>query len=125
MRYSAKRLEMGEDAWAEYQKQRNVEKVLAHRDRNPKSFSEKAMESRRRRKRKLIAYKGGKCERCGYDKDYPGVYEFHHLNPDEKDFGIASKSVGLEKLKLEVDKCQLLCRNCHAETHDELIKAKL
>ena len=68
----------------------------------------------------LIAYKGGKCERCGYDKSSRAL-EFHHLNPSEKDFGISKVLTrSIQSLKEEADKCVLLCSNCHAEIHDEL-----
>ena len=68
----------------------------------------------------LIAYKGGKCERCGYNKT-PRALEFHHLNPEEKDFGISEiLTRSIQSLKDEVDKCILLCSNCHAEIHEEL-----
>ena len=46
--------------------------------------------------------------------------EFHHLNPLEKDFNISSSSKPIEELKKEVDKCQLLCANCHREVHQEI-----
>lgn len=44
---------------------------------------------RRRDKLKQMAilYKGGRCEICGYDKCV-GALEFHHKNPQEKDFAI-------------------------------------
>ena len=72
-------------------------------------------------KRKLIEYKGGKCVRCGYDKDIAGVYDFHHIDPSEKDFNISKKiHSNINVLKKEVDKCMLVCRNCHAEIHHEL-----
>lgn len=75
---------------------------------------------RRAVKKALVEYKGGKCERCGYNKSMRAL-EFHHLNPIEKDFGI-SKDINksLNVLKEEVDKCILVCSNCHAEIHDEL-----
>jgi hypothetical protein len=77
-------------------------------------------EWRRRTKLKLIAYKGGKCQRCGYSKPFSGVYDFHHRDPKKKDFGIGSGSVkSFELMKKEVDKCDLLCKNCHAEVHEE------
>ena len=73
---------------------------------------------RKRLKRKLIEYKGGKCQRCGYDKDIPNVYDFHHRNPDEKEFTISSNmSKSFDILTEEVDKCDILCKNCHAEIH--------
>lgn len=75
----------------------------------------------RRAKQKLIDYKGGKCEICGYRKDCPGAYHFHHIEPSKKSFTISQKCcMAFESLKKEVDKCQLLCANCHAETHDKI-----
>lgn len=72
---------------------------------------------RRRNKIKLVEYKGGKCEICGYDKCIDAL-EFHHLNPDKKDFGIACGDTrSLEKLKAEADKCIMVCANCHREIH--------
>lgn len=80
--------------------------------------------SRLRLKEKLVAYKGGKCEICGYDKCITAL-EFHHLNPDEKEFGIGTNDIlSFEKNKKEVDKCILVCANCHREIHyrDVLLK---
>ena len=71
-------------------------------------------------KHKLIQYKGGKCQKCGYDK-CEGALQFHHRNPNEKEFTLShinlSEELDLEKLYLELDKCDLLCANCHAEIH--------
>lgn len=69
-----------------------------------------------------IAYKGGICQCCGYNK-YIGALEFHHINPDEKDFGISVKGYtrSWENNKRELDKCVLVCSNCHREIHAGLI----
>jgi hypothetical protein len=61
-----------------------------------------------------------KCERCGYDKCIIAL-EFHNTDPKEKDFQISGKSLSFENLKNEVDKCMLVCSNCHSEIHDNLI----
>lgn len=118
MKLSKKRVELGEEAWAEYQRKRKINKAKAWKARNVRSV----VEWRRRTKRKLIAYKGGKCEICGYCKDCPGAYDFHHRDPKEKEFAIAAKGRirNFEATKKEVDKCQLVCKNCHAEIHDAL-----
>jgi len=80
---------------------------------------------RRRNKIKLVEYKGGKCERCGYDKCIDAL-EFHHLNPDEKDFGLSCGDTrSLEKLKAEADKCIMVCANCHREIHAEERERKI
>lgn len=77
------------------------------------------MNWRNRTKLKLIEYKGGKCDRCGYNKKVPSAYDFHHNDPSKKDFGISGKSWSYEKLKKETDKCTLLCKTCHSEVHWE------
>jgi 5-methylcytosine-specific restriction endonuclease McrA len=75
-------------------------------------------QSRRKSKKRAIDYKGGKCQVCGYNKSIEALC-FHHINPDEKSFGIGSKgsSIAWKKLKNEIDKCILLCQNCHCEIH--------
>lgn len=81
-------------------------------------------EGRRLLKLKAIEYKGGKCEMCGYNK-YPQAMVFHHLNPEEKDFGISNSNTRkFEKVKPELDKCILLCANCHLETHAKIEEQK-
>lgn len=72
---------------------------------------------RQKLKRIAIEYKGGKCEKCGYDKDFPWVYDFHHVNGENKDFLISSYSGGLVGMLIELDKCVMLCANCHRELH--------
>ena len=75
---------------------------------------------RRAIKKALIEYKGGKCCRCGYNK-CDRALEFHHLDSNKKDFGVANNmDKTIDKLKKEVDKCILVCSNCHAEIHEEL-----
>lgn len=69
-------------------------------------------------KEKAVIYKGGKCESCGYDKCIAAL-DFHHIDESEKDFGIAAKGYtrSWEKTKIELDKCLMLCANCHREHH--------
>ena len=70
-----------------------------------------------KRKIEAIKYKGGHCINCGYSKYY-GALEFHHRNPDEKEVDWAKlRLTSWEKIKLELDKCDLLCANCHREIH--------
>lgn len=76
-------------------------------------------------KEELVEYKGGKCEICGYNKCLSAL-EFHHLDPSKKDFGIASNSSykNITVLKKEIDKCILVCSNCHREIHSGITKLK-
>ncbi len=72
-------------------------------------------------KLKAIAYKGGGCLVCSYSKT-PASLAFHHLNPERKDFNIGgSYCRSWNVIQLEVDKCVLLCLNCHGEHHIGLI----
>jgi len=81
-----------------------------------------------RSKSKLIylEYKGSECIKCGYNK-CPDALTFHHRNPIEKEFSIGSLSERfnsideLSKLiKNEIDKCDLLCANCHTNEHSDI-----
>ena len=63
-----------------------------------------------------VEYKGGKCRICGYDK-CAGALDFHHKNPLEKDFTISGNAGKWDNIKEELDKCEMLCKNCHAEQH--------
>lgn len=73
----------------------------------------------RRMKLKSIEYKGGKCINCGYKKSAAALV-FHHRNPEEKDFTISRKVLKWGRLQPELDKCDLLCSNCHLEEHERL-----
>jgi hypothetical protein len=73
-------------------------------------------------RKELIEYAGGKCCRCGYSK-YSEVLEFHHKVASEKLFNICGTNVlkySKNILQKEVDKCDLLCANCHRETHADM-----
>ena len=65
---------------------------------------------------KAVEYMGGKCSRCNYSNCIWAL-EFHHLNPSEKEFTISGTSRGWDKIKDELDKCVLVCANCHREIH--------
>ena len=69
------------------------------------------------RKIRAVEYKGGKCEICDYDKNISAL-EFHHINPEEKDFAISAFKCGWEDMKKELDKCMLVCATCHREIHN-------
>lgn len=77
---------------------------------------------RQRLKEKAIEYKGGKCVICGYNKSNRSL-DFHHRDPNEKDFTIGSGTVlNWERVRIELDKCDLVCRNCHGEIHENIDK---
>ena len=67
-------------------------------------------------KRKLIELKGGKCERCGYNKSLAAL-QFHHKDKTKKEFWIGGLNRSWKKTLAEVAKCELVCANCHFEIH--------
>jgi len=101
---------------------RNDSKIKLHY-RCLKCSSEAVQRRRDKLKELAVEYKGSKCSNCGYDKCHAAL-EFHHIDPNEKDFGISTEGFtrSFEKLKVELDKCILLCANCHRELHDKLRK---
>jgi len=81
----------------------------------------------RRRRKKIremaVAYKGGKCQICGYDRCREAL-EFHHLANNAKDFGISQKGYtrSWRIVRTELDRCIMLCANCHREVHAGLLQ---
>lgn len=65
---------------------------------------------------KLINYKGGCCSVCGYKRNVYAL-DFHHRDPSIKEFNLAHTSGITEAVLAEIDKCDLLCSNCHREYH--------
>lgn len=61
------------------------------------------------------------CKLCG--ENHVATLHFHHLDPSQKEIGLAlaiRRGWGVEKLQAEIDKCVVLCANCHAKEHYEL-----
>lgn len=80
----------------------------------------KANRRNRANKLRAIKYKGTICIRCG-EFPHPAAMEFHHINPKEKEFTIAQYAIcSWKKFKPELDKCILVCANCHRIIHAEI-----
>ena len=89
-------------------------------------YNEKVNENRRLNKLIYLEYGGCKCIKCNYDK-CPASLTFHHKNSKEKDFWIGCLSGKIssiedlnDKIKKEIDKCDVLCANCHVLEHSDL-----
>jgi len=71
-------------------------------------------------KQKALDYKGGKCISCGYDR-CPDALCFHHRDRIDKEASWNKLRLrSWDKIKKEIDKCDLLCCNCHSETHYDI-----
>lgn len=74
------------------------------------------------RRNELVQKLGGKCVKCGSTENL----EFDHINANDKDFDIGKLlNRSKQKTDIELQKCQLLCRNCHIEKSKKDISEKL
>lgn len=77
-------------------------------------------------KKQALQYKGNKCQLCGYSK-CKSAMEFHHPDPLQKDPRLIRRSgrmanLPFDSMKKELDKCVLLCANCHREIHEGIVQ---
>lgn len=107
--------------WAREYYHRNKDKCKERHsewyEKNKEYSLEKQKIKKREKKLWAISYLGGCCNSCN-GIFHPSVYEFHHKDPTTKDRD-PSKMMSLshEKLQTELDKCVLLCANCHRIEH--------
>lgn len=73
-------------------------------------------ERRKKLKQLAVEYKGGICVDCKLKTKNYCVYDFHHVD-GTKEFTISESTKSLETIKSELDKCILLCSNCHRIRH--------
>lgn len=65
-----------------------------------------------------LAILGGKCQECGFS--HPAALQFHHRDPEQKEFSLSTKTFAMpkkfpwERVLIEIQKCDLLCANCHS-----------
>lgn len=97
--------------------------ILRRRGREPRVYADckacwnHGMASRgKNQKIEAVKLKGGKCEKCGYNKCIDAL-DFHHLDPLKKEIQISATRLSQSKLNEELNKCVLLCSNCHREAH--------
>lgn len=108
------------------QEEKDISEFYQKKDRKNGSssckscFNRYCVERSIQKKIDAIIYKGSKCNDCGNSyPEYPYViFDFHHKNPTEKDFDwsklrLKSKNTIIK----ELDKCDLLCSNCHRIRH--------
>lgn len=109
------------ERWKNYQ--RTPEEAIAYQKKYRAANRDKvSLAMRTKRENRLVAaieHLGGKCSRCG--GVFPScVYDFHHVNRDEKEFTIGENMlVGEKRFWDEINKCVLLCSNCHRIVHKE------
>ena len=77
----------------------------------------RANRHRNKKRGMAIALLGGQCSKCGYSRCQEAL-DFHHVNPKGKEFTVSSFfNLSWKRIQKEVEKCVLLCANCHREEH--------
>lgn len=79
-----------------------------------KRWHEWIAQRRRDHKTRAVELRGGQCARCPYSGPALG---WHHRDPAQKENGFSSKTWSWERYWREIQKCDLLCANCHIEVH--------
>lgn len=92
-----------------------------HYNKNKEYYLEK---NRRCRERSIEWYNEFKktleCKECG--ERHISCLEFHHRNPEEKEFCVSlfiRQNISIKRVKEEIEKCDVLCSNCHRKLHWE------
>ena len=101
-------------------RRRNKEWCNNNPEKHKKTCHQSYKKRYKRRKQFIDDYKLSKgCAICGYNK-CASALDFHHEG--DKDFDVAKglgQNTNIEKLKKEIEKCIVLCANCHRELHDK------
>ena len=86
--------------------------------RNPQKYIDDAKRQTQKKLKWFHEFRSTlSCIECGENRE-PCI-EFHHRNPDEKEYDISRmiRRYSKERIMVEIEKCDVLCRNCHAMRH--------
>jgi protein-arginine kinase activator protein McsA len=76
-------------------------------------------ENKQKKKKWFVEYKKTlKCNRC--PEDHPAALDFHHRDATQKEGEVCRLLMhnrSLENIKAEIEKCEVLCANCHRKLH--------
>ena len=96
----------------------NMEAIRAQQAEYDVKNRDRIKNARDARKLAAIAKMGGCCADCKQTFP-PAVYDFHHLDPDEKEYNPSKlfSQKDQDRIDAELAKCVLLCSNCHRLRH--------
>lgn len=88
-----------------------------HFQKNKEKYKEQLYARRKRNLEYVLEVK--KNNPCSCGESHPACLDFHHRNEKDKDKGISHAVYywGLERLKKEIEKCDVICANCHRKLH--------
>jgi hypothetical protein len=111
----------GDRNWLQKHSEQAAHTRKAWYDNHRESVSQRRSRAIYVKKRELASLLGGKCMRCGFD-EHPAALQFHHRDPSAKLFSVSasvfmSKRYSQTEIEAEIEKCDLLCANCHFIHH--------
>lgn len=91
-----------------------------HREKQIANSYKKQRDKINNKRGKLLDILGGKCSKCGYDKNISAL-DFHHVGNKKYRLSLRemASAIPMEELIEEVNKCIILCANCHLEEHQK------
>jgi predicted HNH restriction endonuclease len=93
---------------------------LSYRAGNLARLTQAKRERAAKRKAFIDSHRAGGCRLC--DFDVAQVCQFHHVDPAQKEAEVATLTASSEsRILREIEKCIVLCPNCHALVHAGLI----
>lgn len=105
---------------------KNRERARAAYHRDPEKYKLYQRHRGAMLKIRAVMYLGGACHECGFSKHLAAL-QFHHVDPAEKRFTIGTRSLSAtarydwdRDIVPELDKCRLLCSNCHFVHHSSM-----
>lgn len=112
--YADKKSSTGKRSWC---KKCDNKRKLEWNKRNSEYRKKYNRERYKKFKKQVVDYLGGECAVCGIIDDVC-IYDVHHLDPSKKEFNIGDPSYSVfDKIKSELNKCILVCANCHRRIH--------
>jgi hypothetical protein len=121
----ALRLGIGID---EYREKLWADHIAAKKIKSEEKLKQRNRDGKKKRSENIRAYitdyKSTHPCQCGYSN--PAALAFHHRDPSTKLKSIGKgKFTSLKKLIEEIEKCDIMCANCHLELHDKLRRESL
>lgn len=112
--------------WSKIEEELNKCVLLCHNCHYKVHYENDKKNRYKTNKKTYLEYKRiNSCEKCGYEESDASL-DFHHIDKNNKDFNMGEINItysSLEnltyQLEKELDKCVVLCKNCHSLEHSD------
>ena len=97
-------------------KEYEAEKMRQWREDNPEKYKRQYQGEFEKKRQVLADARSGGCVKCG-EPDI-SCLDFHHRDPGSKLGHVGEfRKFGMKRLLAEIEKCDVLCANCHRKHH--------